>query len=341
MTATAPSGQRAGDRLAFVADAVAAAAALGAAGRLGVLARLDNGPVDPAGLAAACAITERGAHVLLAALAGMGLVETGEDGDWRAALPDLAGLTGWSELWDHLDETLRNGQPAVPGDTPAGAGRLYPAAVGYLGPLFAAAAQRAASYLPAGPRVLDVGAGAAPWSLAVAARDPACQVTAVDLPAVLTTTRRVVTDAGRNAQFRYVAGDLFSAELDQGGYDLVIAGNLCHLFDEAANRRLLARLTGALRPGGTLAIMDVIPDERPASRSIVLYELGLLLRTTHGRVYPLATYLRWLADAGLTFVERSHLSHQVPVTLLVTRRPAETSRASTSYPGRVPPPPGA
>lgn len=87
--------------------------------------------------------------------------------------------------------------------------------------------------------------------------------------------------------------------------------------------------------------MDVIPDERPAPRSIVLYELGLLLRTTHGRVYPLATYLRWLADAGLTFVERSHLSHQVPVTLLVTRRPAETSRASTSYPGRVPPPPGA
>ena len=29
---------------------------------------------------------------------------------------------------------------------------------------------------------LDVGAGAAPWSLALAGRDPSCRITAVDLP---------------------------------------------------------------------------------------------------------------------------------------------------------------
>ena len=31
-------------------------------------------------------------------------------------------------------------------------------------------------------RVLDVGAGAAPWSLALAAHDPSCTITAIELP---------------------------------------------------------------------------------------------------------------------------------------------------------------
>jgi SAM-dependent methyltransferase len=325
MTAPAAAVARPVDGpLAYLGEAVAAAAAVQAAERLGVLARLDRSPVTAGELAAASAVSEHGARLLLAALAGLGLAERVGGGAWRAVVPDLAGLAGMSRMWAGLDGALREGRPLVAGDTPDGAAALYPGAVGHLGAMLAAVAERAAGLLPPAARVLDVGAGAAPWSLAVAARDPACLVTAVDLPAVVHATRRAVREAGRGRQFRFLAGDLFDVELGCGTYDLAIAGNLCHLFDEAANRRLLGRLYDALRPGGTLAVMDVIPDEdeQPRPRWVALYELGLLLRTASGRVHPLAAYIGWLRDAGFEPPEPHRLVDQAQAVLLVARKPA-------------------
>jgi len=309
--------------LAYLSEAIAAAAAVQTAERLGVLARLDRGPATAAEVAATCAIGERGARLLLAALAGLGLAQRADEGAWRATLPDLAGLAEISRMWADLDGVLREGPPPVAGDTPDGAAAFYSGAVGHLGAMLAAVAERAASLLPPAARVLDAGAGAAPWSLGAAARDSACLVTAVDLPAILPATRRAVADAGRERQFRFLAGDLFEVDLGRGVYDLAIVGNLCHLFDEPTNRRLLGRLYGALRPGGTLAIVDVIPDrqEQPRPRWVALYELGLLLRTAGGRVHPLAAYLGWLRDAGFQPPERHLLADQAQAVLLVARKP--------------------
>jgi SAM-dependent methyltransferase len=311
-----------GAPLAYLGEAVAAAAVVQTAGRLGVLARLDGAPATTAELTDACEISERGARLLLGALAGLGLAEAVGGGAWRAALPDLAGLAGTAGMWAHLAEALREDRPLLRGDTPEGAAAFYPGAVSHLGAMLSAVAERAAKLLPPAGRVLDAGAGAAPWSLAVAARDPACLVTAVDLPAVVPATRRAVRDAGRERQFRFLAGDLYDVELGRGVYDLAIAGNLCHLFNGDANRRLLGRLYDALAPGGRLAVMDVIPDEEPRPRWVALYELGLFLRTASGRVHPLAAYLDWLHDAGFEPPEQHHLVDQAQAVLLLARRPA-------------------
>jgi SAM-dependent methyltransferase len=160
-------------------------------------------------------------------------------------------------------------------------------------------------------------------------------VTAVDLPAVVPATRRAVRIAGRERQYRLVAGDLFDVELGHEAYDLAIAGNLCHLFDEAANRRLLDRLHDALRPGGTLAVMDIMPGEQPTRRWVALYELGLLLRTASGRVHPLAAYLGWLHDAGFEPPERHRLVDQAQAVLLVARKPATGDRGRRRSAGRL------
>jgi SAM-dependent methyltransferase len=311
-----------GAPLAYLGEAVAAAAVVQTAGRLGVLARLDGAPATTAELTDACEISERGARLLLGALAGLGLAEAVGGGAWRAALPDLAGLAGTAGMWAHLAEALREDRPLLRGDTPEGAAAFYPGAVSHLGAMLSAVAERAAKLLPPAGRVLDAGAGAAPWSLAVAARDPACLVTAVDLPAVVPATRRAVRSAGRERQFRFLAGDLYDVDLGRGVYDLAIAGNLCHLFNGEASRRLLGRLYDALAPGGRLAVMDVIPDEQPRPRWVALYELGLFLRTASGRVHPLAAYLDWLHDAGFEPPEQHHLVDQAQAVLLVARRPA-------------------
>ncbi len=142
--------------------------------------------------------------------------------------------------------------------------------------------------------------------------------------AISAVTRQVVATSGDNAQFDYLSGDLFTIDLGRSAYDLAIVGNLCHLFDEAANRHLLGRLFDALRPGGTLAILDALPNERlNGPRSVVLYALGLLLRTSRGQVYPFSTYVGWLREVGYEAVERLDLSPIPPISLITARRPGE------------------
>lgn len=313
------------ERLDFLREAVATCAALEAAERLGVLARLQQGPADALSLARDCAIGERGAHMLLAALAGLGLVEAGAEGSFGATTPHLARLAALRTRWDGLAEAVRDDKPVLAGDVPAGAEALYPDLVPYLATLFAAAAVRAADYLSApGLYVLDVGAGAAPWSLALAARAADCHVTAVDLPAVIVQTRKAVATAGLAGQFRYLCGDMFAVDWGSAAYDLAIAGNVCHLFDDRHNRHLLGRLFAALRPGGKLAILDALPNERfDGPRSVVLYALGLLLRTARGRLYPFSTYVGWLREAGYEAVERYELTPSLAISLITAHRPGE------------------
>lgn len=311
------------ERVAFLLESAAAAAAVAAAGRLGILDRLDSGPVDAPALARDCGVSERGAELLLPALAGVGLVEREADGSYHPAAAGLAGLWPLFDHWELLPAAIREGRPATAGDTPAGAESLYPDLVELLGELFAPAAKRAADLLAsAGPRILDVGAGAAPWSLALAACDPVRHVTAVDLPDVIAATRRAVRAAGLEAQFEFLGADIFAADWSGLGYDLVVAANVCHLFDEETNLHLLDRLFDAVRPGGTLAIVEIVPNEQlDGPRPAVLYALGLLLRTGSGRAYPFSAYARWLERTGLEELARHELGGTPPFTLIPARRP--------------------
>jgi SAM-dependent methyltransferase len=304
-------------------DALATAAAVTAAVELGVLDRIDRGPAHAAVIAEECGLSRRGTELLLSALAGIGLIRTAGDGHYVAAA-DPRDVSWLVETWSGLPAALCTGGGVAAAHTPQGAAALYPNVVPRLAVMFADAAERAADFLAApNLRVLDVGAGGAPWSIALAKRTRTCRVTAVDLPAVLPVTARSVHEAALDADFKLLAGDMFSVDWGTGLYDLVLAGNVCHLFDEQTNRRLLARLREALRPGGTVALIDVLPDETLGEPpGAVLYALGLLLRTADGRAYPFSAYERWLSDAGFIRLERHELASSPPLSLLVARSPA-------------------
>ena len=309
------------DALYPLFDAFASTAAVTAADELGIFDRLRLDRADAAALARDCAISERGATVLLTALAGIGLVESAGDGSYGVT-PFQSQLMRLRDYYGPLAAAIRHDRPIVAADTPQHAHSFYPDVVPIIADLFAPAAERAAEHL-AVPRlrVLDVGAGAAPWSLALARKCSDCWVTAVDLPAVLDVTRRSVAEDDRASQFTFLAGDVFSADLG-GPYDLAIAGNLCHLFDEAANQRLLARLYHALCPGGKIAIVDILVQEGlDGPRDAALYALGLFLRTSAGRIYPFSTYASWLRNAGFHGIERVDLPGKPRPGLITARRP--------------------
>jgi hypothetical protein len=95
---------------------------------------------------------------------------------------------------------------------------------------------------------------------------------------------------------------------------------VCHLFDETHNRVLLRRLRSALRPGGLVAIIDVLTSRDPAEQcSISLYALSLRLRTSSGTVYPIAAYETWTNDAGFGPLQVEPLSVEPSLTLLTSR----------------------
>jgi SAM-dependent methyltransferase len=302
-------------------EAFATAAAIASATEHGVFTLLEQRPADPATVAGACGLTERGARALLAALAGLRLVERQENGRYRPAASGLASFGAVLESWRSITPALQ-GQPGRGGDTIAGAESLYPGLVSQLAAMFAESAERAAALLTEpGQRVLDVGAGAAPWSIALARRDPRCRVTAVDLPGVLQQTRLAVRAAELESRYRLVPGDASHLEMGAGeGYDLALAANLFHLFDQEANRKLIRRLAGSLRRGGRIAIIDVVPSERlDGPRGAVLYGLGLLQRTAMGTIYPYSAYRRWLEEVGLEEARRRAIGGPLPLTLITAR----------------------
>jgi SAM-dependent methyltransferase len=303
-------------RLSWVSDALHAAAAIAAAQRVGLLAAVQVGPASVEQLADACGTDARNTAILLDGLAAMGLVSLA-DATVHAEVADLTTVGVLASMSDLLAEAVRTGRAPLECDDRSGAEHVYPDTVSYLGVLFGDAASRAAERLGPAQRVLDVGAGAAPWSLAIAQGNPQCRVTALDLDAVIPTTRRAVSTTRCADQFSYLAGDIFEVTLPDKAYDLVLLGNVCHLFDGPANLRLLRRLRPAIRAGGRVAVIDaIVAKDEDAGRSVRLYAAGLLSRTSAGGVHSAESHQSWLAAAGYEDVEVCQASRTPPVSVL-------------------------
>ena len=277
-----------------------------AAQQTGVLHTLAGGPASAAAVAQACGTAIHPTMLLLDGLAALGLVEcTGTAYGLAPVARILAGP--YRDLgdayWSHLPAFLETGRPMARMDDARESERHYLAQAMALAWMMAPAAAAAAALLDSGGRrrgraVLDVGAGAAGWSLAVARRDPATTVTALDWPAVLAIAQKAAAEAGLQERFATIPGDYHEVALPAAAFDLAIVANVAHLETATGNRDLFERLRRSLRPGGEIAVIDVFPAQPAGVLPAALYALGLALRTTHGRVHSAADLESWLADAG-------------------------------------------
>src|SRR5207248_9377691 len=83
-------------------------------------------------------------------------------------------------------------------------------------------------------------------------------------------------------------------------YDIVLINNLVHHFDEDANRTLTRRVARALRPGGVMAIGEVIRSSsaRKVSQIGALTDLYFAL-TSEAGTWSFVEMAAWQRDAGL------------------------------------------
>jgi ubiquinone/menaquinone biosynthesis C-methylase UbiE len=229
--------------------------------------------------------------------------------------------------WAQLPDVVRHGTPArhsVHGDQADG--EFFSQLVQSLHRLSADAAAVAARALRNGmpepvPEVLDVAAGSAVWSLALAKDTPQALITVVDLPEVVDRiTRQFVDQEGFSDRFTFWPGDLRQMDFGESAFDVVILGHICHGEGAERTQALIRQACRALRPGGQILIADFVPgDDRCGPLMPLLFALHMLVLTDKGDTFTLAEYQTWLLDAG--FAQVRTVPAPAPSPLILATKP--------------------
>jgi arsenite methyltransferase len=172
--------------------------------------------------------------------------------------------------------------------------------------------------LSPGEVVVDLGSGAGADALISARRvGPNGMVIGVDMTdEMLELARRNAADAGA-ANVRFVKGYIEALPLPSGSIDVVISNCVINLAADKA--KVLAEAARVLRPGGRLAISDVVADEGmdAATRRDMQQWTGCVAGALTRREYE-----QVLPDVGLTDVEivETHRVHEHAVAAVIRAR---------------------
>ena len=162
-------------------------------------------------------------------------------------------------------------------------------------------------------RVVDLGAGTGTGTVALARRFPSAEVVAVDASeGMLARLDEAARTAGVAGRVRTVAADLDGAW--PGGVDLDLAWAALSLHHVADPARLLGQVHEALRPGGVLAVTEMVSATRYLPNDLGIGRPGLEARceaALDAQPMPFDRYPSWdatLDAAGFTRVERRDFS---------------------------------
>ena len=315
-------------------------AAIQAAVELDIFTALSDSPATADAIARHAKASPRGVRILCDFLTLLGfLTKSGEryglSPDSALFLnrksPAYAGGTLEFLLSDHLrgafdllTDAVRNGGTAQAQD--GSVAPEHPMWISFarnMGPLMAPAAAGLAELLPldAGrpTKVLDIAAGHGAWGLAFAKKFPRAQVVALDWAPVLEVARENARAAGVADRFRTLAGSAFDVELGDT-YDVVLVPNFLHHFNTADCIRFLKRAHAALRSGGTVAIVEFVPNEdRITPPGVAGFSLIMLATTPQGDAYTFAEYTDILAQSGFGVPVQHSLPASMNVALVTTK----------------------
>lgn len=173
---------------------------------------------------------------------------------------------------------------------------------------------------PASTAMLDIGGGHGTYSVAFCRRHPGLAATILDLPEAVATAAPLLAEEGLGARVVHRAGNALSDDLGEHTFDLVFASHLVHHFDAAQNLDLMVRAGRALKPGGVLAILDVLRPEAPGEggQTGALLDLYFAL-TSNAGTWSKAEITGWFTRAGLAPAQAIALWRAPGLTVLTAR----------------------
>lgn len=304
-----------------------------------VFDHLESGARNTDELATLSGASRRGLRSILDALVGVQLLS--RSGDKYALTKESAAFlvstkpayhgglfhhisTQLIPRWLHLTDVVHTGRPAAVLNESKEGPEFFAEFVEALFPLSYAAAQKLGEHLGIGKAttpltVLDIGAGSGVWGLALAQQSPWVRVRAVDWPRVLEVTQKVAKRFGLQDRLVGAPGDLLEADFGQG-HQVATIGHILHSEGVRRSQQLLRRTFAALAPGGTVAIMEFLPnDERTGPPSALIFAVNMVVNTESGDTFTFPEISNWLRDAG--FVNPRLLEVPAVSPLVLATRP--------------------
>ncbi|HPC94135.1 MAG TPA: methyltransferase [Sedimentisphaerales bacterium] len=290
-----------------------------AAADLDLFTVLDRRPATAAALASTLNTDLRATTILLDALAALDLLEKRGDvytvpgevgrllceGSPASVLAGLRHQANCLRRWVQLPRVVRDGGPAQRTPSIRGQAADVEAFIGAMDNFSVAAAPTVVSKLgpPTFQRLLDIGGASGTWTIAFLRAVPEATAVLLDLPEVVPLAKRRLTSAGLLDRVTLVAADYNTDDLP-GGADLVWLSAIAHQNSRPQNRVLFARIHGALTPGGTLVVRDVVLDRsRTKPPAGALFAVNMLVGTEGGNSYTFEELRDDLAAAGFVEIE--------------------------------------
>jgi ubiquinone/menaquinone biosynthesis C-methylase UbiE len=293
-------------------------AALKAAIDLEVFTAIGDGARMVADIAGRCQASVRGIRILCDNLTIMGFLT--KTGDTYDLTPDSAAFLSTRspeyvgsaveflysletiESLDRLTETVRSGTVVPAANTVSDDNPIWVKFARGMAPLMAPLANAMADVLQVdavGPiRVLDIAAGHGMCGIAMASRNPAAEIVAVDWAPVLAVATENAQALGVGDRHRALNGDAFKVEYGSG-FDIALLANFLHHFDQPTCVRLLRKTAAALKPGGRVAILEFVPnDDRITPPLAAAFSLTMLSGTPSGDAYTFREHRAMLIEAG-------------------------------------------
>jgi ubiquinone/menaquinone biosynthesis C-methylase UbiE len=314
---------------------MATSGVLVAAVRTGITARLAEGHATAAKVAADLGLDPLPTRLLLDCLRSAGHV-TERSGRYQltrrarrwldpasplSVAGYVAGAGDYWPWWQGLEEAARTGTSTGSHEAPPGDPywRRYIEGQLELARLSAAEVARKLP-LPRRPRaLLDIGGGHGWYSAALCRRHPELTATVLDLPGSTAIGREIIAAAGLPDRVVFRDGDATTADLGDG-YDAVLCFNLVHHLSPGQIADLLGRAHAALRPGGTLAVLDVFADRArraPAHADV----LALFVYLSSGaQVHTSVQFAGWLREAGFRPPKKVRILRIPGLSLRVARK---------------------
>ena len=285
---------------------------------LDVYSHMARGHKTATAIAQAAEASERGMKMLLDAAAVFGLVN--KQGDEYELTPTsqtflvrespayigamMEDPTLW-KAWGNLAECVKRGEGGWQLQEQKDAEEFFPTLIKSLHVLGSMPAQSMVQQLnlASGAHILDVACGSAAWSIPFAEADPRAHLTLQDFPGVLEHTKGYLARHNVIERCDFLPGNLREVDFGEAKFDAAILGNIVHSEGVESSQNLFAKLHRALKPGGKIVIMDMIPnEERTGPPFAIIFALNMLAVTKEGGTYTLGEYTTWLQGAGFTNV---------------------------------------
>ena len=317
--------------------AVIVARAVVVATKLGVFEALADAPAGAEALAASLRLNAGALEKLLNLLVATGYLRHGDPGyvlsplarkwllaDSPQSLRDsmLLRLLEWQAI-ETTEAFVRTGNPLDVHDIIRGdQWTTYQRGMHALAGLSAGEVVRRVKPPAGATAMLDIGGGHGAYSVAFCRAHPGLSATILDLPEAVAAAAPILAAEKMGGRVVHQPGDALTDDFGAAEWDLVFIAQLVHHFDAGTNAEIVRHAAAALKPGGRIAILDVLRPEKPGRRAQAGALLDLYFAvTSNAGTWSAAEIAGWFQSAGLKPARPIHLRMTPGISVMTATLP--------------------